>query len=79
MMSLKHPAKTAQAEALGISLSNSGSRQASDESRQKAEMHHSHQSDCGVLTLQQQSGPSSAMLQGCVLRPVSPQRRLDTV
>ena len=35
MMSLKHPAKTAKAEALGIRMSKSSSPQASDESRQK--------------------------------------------
>ena len=35
MMSLRHPAKTAKAEAQGIRMSKSSSRQASDESRQK--------------------------------------------
>ena len=40
-------------------------------------MYHSEQIDYGMLSLRQQSGPSLAMLQGCVMRPVLPHQSSD--
>ena len=48
-------------------------------SRARRSMHHRQQADHGLLTLQQQSGPSLARLQGCVLRPVLHQQSSDYV
>ena len=48
-------------------------------SRARRSMHHSQQADHEMLTLQQQSGPSLAMLLGYVLRSVLPQQSSDLV